>query len=69
MFDRPENETKLSQFMQERTAANFGETQEDSVVFEVEAEREYVNKLKIQREKVHIALLRLRDSIPNMIFC
>lgn len=54
MFDRPDNEVKMWQFMQEKTAANFGEAQEDSVVFEVEAEREYVSKLKIQREKVHI---------------
>lgn len=56
MFDRPDNEVKMSQFMQEKTAAHFGEAQEDSVVFEVEAEREYVSKLKIQREKVHICL-------------
>lgn len=55
MFDRPETEVKMSHFMQERTAANFGETQEDSVVFEVEAEREYVQKLKVQREKVVLA--------------
>ena len=55
MFDRPETEVKMSHFMQERTAANFGETQEDSVVFEVEAEREYVQKLKVQREKVILA--------------
>ncbi len=40
--------------MQERTAANFGETHDDSVVFDVEAEREYVNRLKVQREKVRI---------------
>lgn len=35
MFDRPDTEVKMSQFMQEKTAANFGESQDDSVVFEV----------------------------------
>lgn len=69
MFDRPDNEVKLSHFMHEKTAANFGEVQVDSMVYEVEAEREYVNKLKVQREKVHLYPSRLRDCIPNMIFC
>ena len=52
MFDRNDQEIKLSQLMQDRTASQLGESHDDSVSYEVEAEREYVNRLKNQREKV-----------------
>lgn len=52
MFDRNDQEIKISQLMQDRTASQLGDGQDDSVVYEVEAEREYVNRLKSQREKV-----------------
>ena len=42
--------------MQEKTASQFGEQQEDSVVYEVEAEKQYVNRLKNQREKVLLSI-------------
>jgi hypothetical protein len=35
--------------MQDRTASQFGEPHDDSVVYEVEAEKEYVGRLKVQR--------------------
>ena len=68
MFDRPDNEFKLSQIMQEKTASQFGEQQEDSVVYEVEAEKQYVNRLKTQREKVHCFVSRLKLFIQDMMF-
>ena len=52
MFDRSVSEAKFCQLMQEKTGTHFGENHEDSIVYEVEAERDYVNRLKIQREKV-----------------
>ena len=68
MFDRPDNEFKLSQIMQEKTASQFGEQQEDSVVYEVEAEKQYVNRLKTQREKVYCFESRLKLFIQDMMF-
>lgn len=65
MFDR---EIKLSQLMQEKTASQFGDNSDDSVVYEVEAEREYVGRLKVQREKVCPCPCRSRDSTPNMTY-
>jgi hypothetical protein len=35
--------------MYEKTAAQFGEPQDDSFVYEVEAEKGYVSRLKVQR--------------------
>lgn len=35
--------------MQDRTGSQYSEPQDDSVVYEVEAEKEYVGRLKIQR--------------------
>lgn len=52
MFDRSEPEQKFDHFMYERTAAQFGDTQDESFVYEVEAEKQYVERLKTQREKV-----------------
>jgi hypothetical protein len=64
MFDRSDSETKY-QFMQERTAAQFGEAQDESFVYEVEAEKQYVERLKNQREKVTVLPSRLKPSIPS----
>jgi hypothetical protein len=38
--------------MSEKTGCKFGETQDESFVYEVEAEKQYVERLKNQREKV-----------------
>ena len=48
MFDRPDSDFKMAQLAQEKTASQFGE-QEDSIVYEVEAEKQYVSRLKNQR--------------------
>ena len=40
---------------------------ESDITFEIEAEKEYVNRLKIQREKVSLSLFRSKHSIKNMI--
>ena len=69
MFDRSVSEAKFCQLMQEKTGTHFGENHEDSIVYEVEAERDYVNRLKIQREKVQIGLSRSKDSTPDMTSC
>lgn len=39
MFDRSDTDRKFDQYLQERTAAQFGETQDESFVYEVEAEK------------------------------
>lgn len=49
MFDRMDREIKVSDLMQERTGSQFSENGDDSVVYEVEAERQYVSHLKVQR--------------------
>ena len=69
MFDRSEGEAKFEQFLQERTAAHFGETQEDSFVYEVEAEKQYVERLKSQREKVSLFTFRSKLYTPSTTSC
>lgn len=44
-------------------------TKEESFSLEIEAEREYVHRLKIQREKVCKILYRLKLYTRNMMFC
>ena len=39
----------MDHFANEKTAAQFGEPHEDSFIYEVEAEKDYVNRLKTQR--------------------
>lgn len=68
MFDRNDQEIKISHMMQDRTASQLGESNDDSVTYEVEAEREYVNRLKCQREKVSYFLFRSRLFILDMMF-
>lgn len=53
MFDRSESELKFSHLYQDRTAGQFGEMQDESSAGEVEVEKEYVERLKNQRGKVH----------------
>jgi hypothetical protein len=42
MFDRSDSDHKFEHFLHEKTAAQFGETQDESFVYEVEAEKQYV---------------------------
>lgn len=69
MFDRSEGEQKFDHFMYERTAAQFGETHDESFVYEVEAEKQYVERLKNQREKVTTISCRLKPFTLNMMYC
>jgi hypothetical protein len=69
MFDRHDSEVKLSQLMQEQTASQFGDDRDDSVVYEVEAERDYVNRLRVQREKVPPVRCRSKPCTPSTTCC
>lgn len=69
MFDRSEGEQKFDHFMYERTAAQFGDTHDESFVYEVEAEKQYVERLKNQREKVTSHLSRLKTFTPSTMSC
>lgn len=69
MFDRSEGEQKYQTYFQERTAAQFGDTNDESFVYEVEAEKQYVERLKSQREKVTIQSLRSKLFIPSTMSC
>lgn len=45
--------TNIEKLLQERTGSNFtNDSHEESFCYEVEAEKEYVHRLKLQREKV-----------------
>lgn len=55
--------------MHERTAAQFGETHDESFVYEVEAEKQYVERLKNQREKVTTLSCRFKPFTPSMMYC
>lgn len=66
MFDRCDGEQKFDQYLQERTAAQFGDTHDESFVYEVEAEKQYVERLKSQREKVSSYSFRSKLSTPSM---
>ena len=55
--------------MHERTAAHFGDTTEDSFAYEVEAEKGYLGRLKVQREKVQISQSRFSIYMHATICC
>ena len=55
MFQQLDKDAKIEHLLHEKTTNIFGETTDDSFAFEVEAEREYVVRLKTQREKVPVA--------------
>lgn len=66
MFDRSDSEPKFDHFLHEKTAAQFGDSADESFVYEVEAEKQYVERLKNQREKVTLLQIRLRLFTQSM---
>ena len=58
------------QLAEAETGSEFAQFREDSeLTFEIEAEREYVQRLKLQREKVSPAVCRSRRCMTSTTAC